>query len=297
MSERDDTTPQRVTTQAVPQSVGSIMTTYVIGDIQGCFEPFQALLNKVGFDPCRDRLWSVGDLINRGSDNLGTLRWFHEHRNIVQVVLGNHDLHLLAHYHGVGRKSRSDNFGDILQAPDAEVLLIWLAEQPLMIREGEACLVHAGIPPCWSSDEALGYANEVSQALQSEDRALFFQAMYGNEPCRWSTHLSGWARLRSITNYFTRMRYCTADGGLDLTSKGPEPDRPTLDGQILKPWFAHPHRLHDSERVFFGHWASLEGRTGSDRFVGLDTGCVWGRCLTLCNLDTGERFNWDCAAQ
>ena len=270
------------------------MTTYVIGDIQGCFEPFQTLLAKVAFDPNRDTLWSVGDLINRGTDNLSTLRWFYQHRDSVQVVLGNHDLHLLAHHEGVGRKSRSDNFEDVLEAPDAGELLTWLRGQPLMVQDGDAILSHAGIPPCWSSEEALGYAREVSDALQREDRAVFFRAMYGNQPFRWSPHLQGWARLRTITNYFTRMRYCSADGGLDLTSKGPEPDQPHLDGKPLKPWFQHPHRLEPQERLYFGHWASLEGQTGSDQFIGLDTGCVWGRCLTLQNRDTGERVSCDC---
>lgn len=271
------------------------MTTYVIGDIQGCFEAFKGLRKLVKFKPKRDCLWSVGDLINRGPDNLTTLRWFYKHRESVKVVLGNHDLHLLAHYEGVGRKSRSDNFNDILEASDAGELLEWLRHQPLMYREGNLLMSHAGIPPCWTSEEAMAYAAEVSAALRSDRRADYFRAMYGNEPYRWSPHLTGLSRLRLITNYFTRMRYCTAAGGLDLESKGRKPNSTLLAGQPLAPWFKQPNRLKQEERLFFGHWASLEGKTDSRQFVGLDTGCVWGRCLTLYSLEQDRFFSHDCA--
>ena len=271
------------------------MTTYVIGDIQGCFPAFKALRRKVDFKPKRDHLWAVGDLINRGPDNLRTLRWFFRHRDAVTVVLGNHDLHLLAHYEGVGRKSRSDNFEDVLEAPDAGELLEWLRHQPLMHRDGKLLMTHAGIPPCWDSHEALSYAGEVETVLRSDRRLKYFKAMYGNEPIGWSPHLSGMARLRTITNYFTRMRYCTASGELDLVSKGTKPDQATLGGQKLKPWFRHPNRLKKKERLFFGHWASLEGNTGSEKFVGLDTGCVWGRCLTLYAIEDDRFVSRGCA--
>ena len=161
------------------------MTTYVIGDIQGCYADLTGLLSQIAFDRNQDQLWSVGDLINRGTDNLATLRWFYDHRSAVKVVLGNHDLHLLAHYAGVGRKSRSDNFQDILEAEDAKILLDWLVQQPLMHREGPLLMTHAGIPPCWSSDEAWSYAQEVTDTLKSRRRLEFFSAMYGNEPYRW----------------------------------------------------------------------------------------------------------------
>ncbi len=270
------------------------MTTYVIGDIQGCFSAFKALRKNVGFKPKRDRLWSVGDLINRGPDNLATLRWFYKHRDAVNVVLGNHDLHLLAHYEGVGRKSRSDNFDDVLEAHDAGELLEWLRHQPLMHREGNLLMTHAGIPPCWDSHEAMEYAGEVAEVLRSDRRVNYFKAMYGNEPYRWSPHLSGLARLRTITNYFTRMRHCTASGGLDLVSKGRKPNVASLAGQALKPWFKHPNRLQKKERLFFGHWASLEGETSGRQFIGLDTGCVWGRCLTLYSIEDDQFFSHDC---
>ena len=270
------------------------MPTYVIGDIQGCFKPFTCLLDQVGFDPSRDRMWSVGDLINRGHDNLSTLRWFYEHRRCTRVVLGNHDLHLLATRAGAGKMGGADNFHDILDAPDADTLLDWLQEQPLLFRESDDLFVHAGIPPQWSTEAALSYANEVHAVLRSERAGEFFNTMYGNEPWRWSGHLTGLARLRVITNYFTRMRYCTPSGGLDLKSKGPEPKHWELEGEQLAPSFQHPNTLQPGERVWFGHWASLEGKTDSAQFIGLDTGCVWGRSLTMMSLETGERFSCQC---
>lgn len=264
------------------------MTTWVIGDIQGCFDPFQRLLDKVAFDPSKDTLWSVGDLINRGHDNLSTLRWFYENRHAVKVVLGNHDLHLLATRAGFGRLSQSDNFDDILSAPDGGQLMDWLQEQPLIHKEGDDILVHAGIPPCWSIDDALEHGLEVANILQSEQTGRFFQTMYGNEPHRWSPHLRGLSRLRVITNYFTRMRFCTASGALDLKSKGSTAKKSLLHGEPLLPWFQHPRAEHEQARILFGHWAALEGKTDSGRFVGLDTGCVWGGHLTLLNLATNE---------
>jgi len=270
------------------------VTTYVVGDIQGCFESFQCLLKRVAFDPDRDRLWSVGDLVNRGPDNLATLRWFYEHRDAVQVVLGNHDLHLLASRAGAGRMGKSDNFDDILDAPDGDTLMDWLQQQPLLHRDGDTLMAHAGIPPIWNADEAQERADEVAAELRSERAGVFFQAMYGNEPWIWSEHLSGLARFRVITNYFTRMRYCTPQGGLDLKSKGPAPASPWLAGHPVAPWFHHPHKLEDHERVLFGHWASLDGKTNSSQFIGLDTGCVWGGALTFYNLETGKRQRCDC---
>jgi len=267
------------------------MTTWVIGDIQGCFQPFQRLLKKIQFDPSKDTLWSVGDLINRGHDNLSTLRWFYENRHAVKVVLGNHDLHLLATRAGAGRLSQSDNFQDILNAPDGELLMDWLQQQPLIHKEGNDVLVHAGIPPCWSTCEALQYGAEVAKMLQSEDAPRFFQTMYGNEPYRWSPYLRGLSRLRVITNYFTRMRFCTPSGALDLKSKGTSPKKSQLCGERLLPWFQHPLKLHSEERIFFGHWAALNGDTQSEQCIGLDTGCVWGNELTVLNTGTSQRVS------
>ena len=264
------------------------MTIYAVGDIQGCFKDFKNLLKRVGFDKKKDRLWSVGDLINRGPDNLATLRWFYKRRDIVTVVLGNHDLHLIAVHRGKGRLGRSDNIQDVLSAPDADELIDWLRHQPLMHQEKHDILVHAGIPPCWSSTEASAYAREVEAALQGPNCDHYLSAMYGNEPWQWTTHLRGLARLRVITNYFTRMRYCTPTGGLDFKSKGTKPEKKKLNGQLVAPWFSHPHRLTSEERIFFGHWASLNGQTDSNKFIGLDTGCVWGGKLSAKMVSTTE---------
>lgn len=262
------------------------MATYVVGDIQGCFEPFQCLLKKVDFDVSTDRIWCVGDLVNRGPDNLATLRWFYEHRDRAIIVLGNHDLHLMAVAAGTRKMSKTDNFDDILAAPDRDVLLAWLRQQPLLHHEQGVTLVHAGIPPIWTVPQALGYAKEVESALQGPNYKDFFASMYGNEPIVWSQKLKGYERLRVITNYLTRMRYCTKKGKLDLVNKGPKPKSSAVKGKKIKPWFSHKQRLTASDTIVFGHWASLGGITDSANAIALDTGCVWGNHMTLLNLDT-----------
>jgi len=270
------------------------MSTYVVGDIQGCFEPFQHLLAQVRFNPDKDRLWSTGDLVNRGPQNLETLRWFYTHRDNVTVVLGNHDLHLMAVSAGARKPSSSDNIQDIVEAPDQEPLLEWLRCQPLVHHENKVTLVHAGIPPMWSIEDALARANEVETVLQSEDAIAFFHAMYGNEPSVWHGDLNGMSRLRVITNYLTRMRYCTPESELDLISKGPEPIPDVIAGEKVAPWFSHPNRLAKDEMIIFGHWASLEGSIDNPNIIGLDTGCVWGKALTFYEIDTGRRYSCNC---
>ena len=273
------------------------MSTYIVGDIQGCFEPFQHLLEQVKFNPDKDRLWSVGDLINRGPDNLATLRWCFAHRDSVTMVLGNHDLHLMAVSAGARKPSRKDNFHDILEAPDREQLIEWLHFQPLVHHEDGVTLVHAGIPPIWTVEDTLERAREVETMLQSARCDDFFREMYGNEPFIWDDSLSGMTRLRVITNYLTRMRYCTRKGKLDLISKGPQPLPDALAGKKVAPWFSHPNRLTKGQKVVFGHWASLEGMTDDPSIIGLDTGCVWGKAMTLYELETGRRISCDCVAQ
>ncbi len=272
------------------------MATWVVGDVQGCKKPLKRLLKKVGFSWEHDELWATGDLINRGPRCLKTLRWFYKHREQVRMVLGNHDLHLMAVAAGVRKPSRSDTLGEILAAPDRSELIRWLHEQPLMIQEGDVVLTHAGIPPIWTIDEALDLAAEVETVLQSGDCLAFFEKMYGNTPDVWSDDLEGVTRLRTITNYFTRMRYCYADGRLDLVSKG-------SPGAIGSPnaseggpdaWFRHPRPDAGSERIIFGHWASLQGVTGDPLRIALDTGCVWGNAMTLYCLETGERVLESC---
>ena len=271
------------------------MATYVVGDIQGCFGPFQCLLDQVRFNPNKDRLWSVGDLVNRGPDNLKTLRWFYAHRDNVTMVLGNHDLHLLAVSAGARKPSRKDNFDDILDAPDRETLIEWLHFQPLAHHESDVTMVHAGIPPLWSIADTLQRASEVETVLQGARCVEFLTEMYGNEPHVWDDQLSGLTRLRVITNYLTRMRYCTRKGKLDLVSKGPQPIPDALQGKKVAPWFSHKNRLTRGEKILFGHWASLEGFADDRHTIALDTGCVWGRSLTLYHLETGERIGCDCS--
>ena len=266
------------------------MSTYAVGDIQGCLQPLKCLLRQVDFNPDKDVLWSVGDVVNRGPKCLKTLRYLYKMRNSLVMVLGNHDLHLLAVAAGARPPSRTDTLNEILQAPDREKLLKWLIRRPLIHHQHGHTLVHAGIPPQWTVKAAIRYAGEVEAVLQSPDCVEFFSAMYGNEPALWSDELEGMARLRVITNYLTRMRYCTKQGVLDLHSKGarPSPDAPNLNNEKVSAWFSHPGRKTADDRILFGHWAAIEGQTDSPNAIGLDTGCVWGGALSFYELETGE---------
>ncbi|MFZ5724561.1 MAG: symmetrical bis(5'-nucleosyl)-tetraphosphatase [Pseudomonadota bacterium] len=274
------------------------MTTWAIGDLQGCLEPFERLLAQIGFSASRDTLWLVGDLVNRGPDSLGVLRRLYALRDCTRIVLGNHDLHLLAVASGAVTTRGKDTFGDVLAAPDRGRLLAWLQQQPLLHYDAarHTAMTHAGIPPQWSLFDAQRLAREVEDVLRSPAGAAgFFADMYGNEPAGWNEALTGTARLRTITNYFTRMRFVDAGGALDLQSKEGAGTAPP--GFV--PWFAAPGRRTADLQILFGHWAALEGRTQCDgRDVpgvhALDTGCVWGQALTAFNLDSGERTGCDC---
>lgn len=272
------------------------MATWVVGDVQGCKKPLKKLLKKVGFSWQTDVLWSTGDLVNRGPSCLKTLRYFYKHRDRIRLVLGNHDLHLLAVAAGVRKMSRSDTLGKILAAPDCERLINWLRQQPLLYREYGYTLVHAGIPPQWNITQAAARAREVETVLRGPQCTEFLSAMYGNDPAVWSDDLTGMERLRVITNYLTRMRYCYADGRLDLISKGPldAPGGPAAEDEGLDAWFNHPERQTAHDPIVFGHWASLQGHTSNANAIGLDTGCVWGNSLTLYCLETSERVAFDC---
>jgi len=267
------------------------MSTYVVGDIQGCLQPLKCLLKKVSFNPDKDVLWSVGDIVNRGPRCLKTLRFLYDMRDNLVLVLGNHDLHLLAVAAGVRPPNRSDTLEKILKAPDKEKLLTWLLHRPLLHHEHGFTLVHAGIPPQWSIEEAASRAREVEAVLQSPACIEFFKHMYGNEPLVWSDELTGMTRLRVITNYLTRMRFCTSQGVLDLDSKGPSPD---LGKVAVSAWFSHPRRKTAKDRILFGHWASIEGQTDHANAIGLDTGCVWGGALSLYELETGRWTSCQC---
>lgn len=268
------------------------MTTWAIGDVQGCLDPLERLLAKLGFDETRDELWLVGDLVNRGPDSLGVLRRLYGMRQACRVVLGNHDLHLLAVAAGAEPMKRKDTFGDVLAAPDAGTLLDWLRHQPLLHYDESRATVmtHAGIPPDWSLADARRLAGEVEDVLRTGDAPAYLRAMYGNDPDRWDESLTGLDRLRVITNHLTRMRFLDERGALDLVSKEGTGTAPPG----FRPWFEMPHRRAVDVRIVFGHWAALEGRCDTDNVEALDAGCVWGRELVALDLDTGERTGCRC---
>lgn len=262
------------------------MALYLIGDIQGCDEPLQRLLQTIDFSPSRDTLYLLGDLVNRGPDSLAVLRRLMALGTSAHCLLGNHDLHLLAVAHGQ-RSSSKDTLEQVLSAPDRDELLHWLAQQPLLHRDRRLgyALVHAGIPPQWKLKHAEHYAAEVEAVLRSDQAPCFYAAMYGNTPAAWSEQLQGMERLRLITNYLTRMRFCTADGTLELATKTAATQPP----RGYRAWFEHPERKSPGKRILFGHWASLEGRCPTPNCFSLDTGCVWGGSLTALCLETGQR--------
>jgi bis(5'-nucleosyl)-tetraphosphatase (symmetrical) len=265
------------------------VATYAIGDIQGCLDPLQRLLKKCNFDIDRDRLWIAGDLVNRGPDSLLTLRFLYSLREHIDIVLGNHDLHLLAVAAGFKKPTRSDTLDAILAAPDCNELLNWLRVQPLVHHDAALSftMVHAGIPPQWSIHQALGYAHEVESILRGDNANDFLKVMYGNEPSSWSDDLDGMDRIRLITNYFTRMRFCTSTGELELTTKSGVSDTP----EHLYPWFALNNRVAKRDNIIFGHWAALGGKTHQKNIFGLDTGCVWGGELTAMRLEDMQLYS------
>lgn len=269
------------------------MTLYAVGDVQGCLTPLKCLLAQVDFSPSRDCLWLAGDLVNRGPQSLEALRFIYDLGSSALCVLGNHDLHLLAVAHNVERLKKSDTLMPILEAPDRVELIEWLRWQKLVHydEQRDLTLVHAGIPPQWSIAKALKRANEVEAVLRDDTELLpYLDGLYGNFPAKWNKNLRGMDRLRLITNYFTRMRFCTADGTLDLISKEGIEQAP----QGFAPWFSHPNRKTKGHALIFGHWAALEGQCDEPLVHALDTGCVWGNAMTLMNMDSGERCSCDC---
>ncbi|MBD3894851.1 symmetrical bis(5'-nucleosyl)-tetraphosphatase [Halomonas sp. ML-15] len=263
------------------------MARYAVGDLQGCHREFVALLERLAFDPSADQLWLAGDLVNRGPGSLDCLRDVHALGDAARVVLGNHDLHLLAVARGGASIKRSDTLDAILAAPDREVLLDWLQQQPLAVAEGEHLMVHAGLLPQWSWEQAQALADEVQARLAGPGAGAFLEQMYGNQPACWRDDLDGIERLRVIVNAFTRMRFIDADGCLDFAAKEGLDSGPTG----FAPWFSYPRS--DDPQIIFGHWAALEGKTPGSRVraEALDTGCVWGGHLTALNLDSGERIS------
>ncbi len=263
------------------------MATYAVGDIQGCYDELNTLLEVLRFDPTQDRLWLVGDLINRGPRSLEVVRLVRSLGNAVVPVLGNHDLHLLAITFGGHAPNRGDTFTDVLDAEDGQDIAHWLRGLPLLVRDDELgyVMTHAGIPHIWTLDQAAGLAAEVEAVLRGDDYPAYFSALYGNRPDCWRDDLRGMDRWRIITNYFTRMRLIDESGCLDFSHKGSVEDAPA--GWL--PWYELRARRPLGASIVFGHWASLEGRTGMDDIIALDTGCVWGRDLTALCLES-RRF-------
>ncbi|HET8702155.1 MAG TPA: symmetrical bis(5'-nucleosyl)-tetraphosphatase [Nitrococcus sp.] len=273
------------------------MAVYAIGDIQGCFEPLRALLKRINFQPAHDRLWFTGDLVNRGPQSLEVLRYIRSLGERARVVLGNHDLHLLSVWSGPGETNREDNLRPVLEAADSEELMQWLRYQPLLYEEPgfPYVLVHAGIPPTWTLNEARERARELESALRGPDLSDFFRHIYGDRPARWCNGLRGWDRLRFITNAFTRMRYCAADGALLFDYKGAPEGAP----EGYYPWFATPNRCFQPQEVtvICGHWSTL-GLRQETGLLAIDTGCLWGGRLTAARLDgKPELISMPCQAR
>ncbi len=265
---------------------------YLIGDVQGCCDALERLLAKIDFSPSRDRLWVLGDLINRGPASLATLRRLHGLGSAATCLLGNHDLNLLAVAHGVRRPHASDTLTEILDAPDRSRWLDWLRHQRMAVHEHGWLMVHAGVAPQWDLAETLALAAEVEQVLQSDAVGGFLAAMYGDQPVRWSDGLQGMQRLRFIVNTLTRARFVSADGTLDLVTKEGAGAAPAG----FFPWFETPGRRTEGVPIAFGHWASL-GLINRPDLLALDTGCVWGRQLTAVRIEgnTREVIQVECA--
>lgn len=253
---------------------------YLLGDIQGCCNALERLLQRIDFSPSRDRLWLLGDLVNRGPASLATLRQLMRLGDAATSLLGNHDLHLLATAHGVRHAHRGDTLDDILAAPDRSALIDWLRHQRMAVFDAGWLMVHAGVAPQWSRDDTLALAGEVEAVLRSPALPDFLHAMYGNEPARWDPDLAGTARLRFTVNALTRLRFCSADGEMDFKTKDGAGAAPTG----FMPWFDVPGRRTAETPIAFGHWSTL-GLMDRPRLLGLDTGCVWGGRLTAARVN------------
>ena len=266
------------------------MATYAIGDIQGCYDSFRRLLDRCAFDPACDRLWLVGDLVNRGPRSLETLRFVRSLGDAALTVLGNHDLYLLMTAAGHGKRGKDDTLGAILAAPDRDELLDWLRRQRLCHVEGSYCLVHAGLLPQWSVTRARALAAEVEAMLAGDDHEQFLARMWGSEPASWSEDLEGWPRLRVIVNAMTRMRFCTREGVMDFRVKGEVTKAPA--GYL--PWFEVPGRRSADAIMVVGHWSAL-GLKLTPNLYALDSGCLWGGHLSALRLEDLTLFQVDCA--
>lgn len=268
------------------------MTTYAIGDLQGCHTQLLALLDEIDAITPDAQLIFVGDIVNRGPKSLATLRHIYGLRQRARIVLGNHDLNLLAVACGLRKPHSSDTMDDILAADDRTELLTWLRHQPLALQQDEQLFVHAGVLPQWSAAQTVALAHEVAAALQGPDWVAFLKEMYGNTPARWNDHLQGADRLRCIVNALTRIRYCQPDGSMDFKAFEAVDNAPPG----LVPWFDLPERQTEDHTLVFGHWSTL-GLTLRPNLIGLDTGCVWGGKLTAINLQNRTTLQVDCPQQ
>lgn len=267
------------------------MALYAIGDLQGCYHEFDALLRRVDFNPSQDHLYCVGDIVARGPDSLSCLRRLEQLQGSVSVTLGNHDLHLLACAALNKEPNPKDKLAPLFAADDFDSLLAFLRNQPLALWLAplNTLVCHAGLSPHWSLAQALEQAQQAQRCYQGKDAAYYFAHMYQNRPVKWCDSLSEMEKFVYTINSFTRMRFVEPSGALNLKEKG----KPGCDDQLV-PWFAHSHRQHDDFDIVFGHWAALEGKTGRDNVHALDTGCVWGGSMTLMDLQSKKKVVKQC---
>ncbi|MFK7816387.1 MAG: symmetrical bis(5'-nucleosyl)-tetraphosphatase [Gammaproteobacteria bacterium] len=272
------------------------MAVYAIGDVQGCYDELQELVSYISFNPKKDQLWFVGDLVNRGPKSLETLRWVKSLGNSALTVLGNHDLHLLAAHAGAKEITTTSSLYPVLQAKDLNQLVEWLRHQPLMIynKQLNFAMVHAGLAPQWSIKDSIRYAKEVEVTLRSKKYKDFLYNMYGDKPDQWDGRLKGWNRLRAITNFMTRIRYCTNKGVMSFTDK----NTPGTQSAKMKPWYEITSRKSQDTTVVFGHWSTL-GHINDHNVISTDTGCLWGGALTAVKIDIDKLtvYQVDCVAK
>lgn len=265
------------------------MAIYAIGDIQGCYEPLQLLLEKINFNPTDDSLWFAGDLVNRGPDSLKSLQFVKSLGESAVTVLGNHDIHLLALYYGLRPRGKDPTLEQVLEAPDVDELIQWLQQQPLLHVQDNFVLVHAGLHPHWHIETALKLAEEIHQIISTLDEQSALAPLYGPSDGEWANAEHTEARLRYAVNSFTRMRFCNKKGELDLNCNSAPGDQP----EHLLPWFNLEDRPTDNMNIIFGHWAAL-GLHQQSGIYALDSGCVWGNSLTAMRLDDLKIFSVSC---
>lgn len=267
------------------------MSLYLIGDLQGCDAPLQRLLDKLDFSASRDTIYFLGDLVNRGPNSERVLRRLMAYGDAARCLLGNHDLHLLAASHGARKPSRKDTLGAVLNAPDRDAMLHWVSHQKMAIRENlggrDVLMVHAGVLPQWTAGQTMELAAEVEAVLRSKDAADFYHAMYANQPAQWNDALTGMDRLRVIVNALTRLRFCNTAGVMEFDAKESADKAPA--GYM--PWFEVPGRRTADVTMAFGHWSTL-GWLGRDDVLAMDTGCVWGGCLSALRIAPGTGAAW-----